>query len=139
MGALATTPHLRKIVFMFRLLTNQNFGADECVAFLRQLLANITGKIILVWDNFLPHKSVKVKNLIKVHSRLSIEFLPPYAPELNPVEGLWSHLKMNKMANYCPRSLEDLEMKTKKSFCNVRSEKQVIKKIFHHALSKTRL
>lgn len=39
---------------------------------------------------------------------IQIAFLPPYAPDLNPVEYLWAWLKRHAMANYCPNNLNEL-------------------------------
>lgn len=132
MGALITSPCFQHVGFAFRLLADKNFGARECLAFLRQLLANIRGNIIVVWDRLQAHRSVMIKQFLSKQSRLSIELLPGYAPDLNPVESIWSHLKMNKMANYCARNLEDLHIKAKKSMCSVRGEKQVLKNLLKH-------
>ena len=132
MGALTTSPGFRKVHLIFRLLTDNNFGARECLAFLRQLMKNTSGKVILIWDRLRAHRSKIVDRFIKSQRRLSIELLPPYAPDLNPVESIWSHLKMNKMANYCPKDLIELQVKTKKSFCNIRSETTVLKNLLKH-------
>jgi transposase len=132
MGALVSTPRFRKVRFMFRLLPNKNFGARECLAFARQLLANIPGKIILIWDRLLAHRA-KIFNLfLTSQSRLEVRFLPPYAPHLNPVETIWSHLKMNKMANYCPHDLEELHSSARSSMYAIRSETRILKNIFKH-------
>lgn len=132
MGALAATPGFRKVFFMFRLLPEKNFGAHECLAFLRQLLANLTGRVILVWDRFLAHRSKIVKKFIERNPRLTVEYLPPYAPDLNPVEPIWAHLKMNKMANYCCKTSEELSAKAKSSLCSIRRERPVLKNILKH-------
>jgi len=47
--------------------------------------------------------------IARQHRRLTIEELPPYAPELNPNEYGWSYLKYGALANFCPRDLEELE------------------------------
>jgi len=65
---------------MFRLLPDANFGANECVAFLRQLKQNTKGPVILIWDRLLAHRSKKVERFLAGQSRLQIELLPPYAP-----------------------------------------------------------
>ena len=39
---------------------------------------------------------------------LSVERLPPYAPELNPVEYLWAHISCTRTANFCPKDLSQL-------------------------------
>ena len=41
-------------------------------------------------------------------SRLKLEQLPGYAPELNPDEGVWKHLKYVELKNVCCRSLSEL-------------------------------
>jgi len=40
--------------------------------------------------------------------RLWLEFLPAYAPELNPVEYLWSHWKQHELPNFCPTTFGQL-------------------------------
>jgi transposase len=40
--------------------------------------------------------------------KIELAFLPPYAPELNPVEYLWAWLKRHALANDCPDSLAEL-------------------------------
>ena len=39
---------------------------------------------------------------------LWLEFLPAYAPELNPVEYLWSHWKQHELPNFCPTTFGQL-------------------------------
>ena len=39
---------------------------------------------------------------------IQIAFLPPYAPDLTPVEYLWAWLKRRALANYCPNNLSEL-------------------------------
>jgi putative transposase len=38
---------------------------------------------------------------------LHIEWLPGYAPDLNPAEGVWNHIKAREMANLCPNAIEE--------------------------------
>jgi len=132
MGAIATTPSFRKVSFIFRLLAGKNFGARECLAFLKQLLANLRGKVILIWDRLLAHRAVIITRFLKKQRRLTIELLPPYAPDLNPVESVWSHLKMNKMANFCPKDQGELKIKAKASVCSIRNEKDILKNLLKH-------
>jgi DDE superfamily endonuclease len=42
------------------------------------------------------------------HGRLWLEFLPAYAPELNPVEYLWSHWKQHELPNFCQQTFGEL-------------------------------
>jgi hypothetical protein len=50
--------------------------------------------IVLVWDNLNTHVSAVMREFIDAHRQwLTVVRLPDYAPELNPVEGVWSHMK----------------------------------------------
>jgi putative transposase len=51
------------------------------------------GPIVLVWDNLNTHISVAMRALIAARDWLHVIRLPPYAPDLNPTEHVWSHLK----------------------------------------------
>lgn len=64
--------------------------------------------VVLVWDNHSSHTARWVSRELAGREWLSVVHLPKYAPELNPVETLWSHLKAH-LANRAFRSLEELE------------------------------
>ncbi|MFJ9966465.1 transposase [Streptomyces avermitilis] len=51
------------------------------------------GPIVLVWDDLNTHVSRTMRDLVDARLWLTVYQLPPYAPEFNPVEGVWSHLK----------------------------------------------
>ncbi|MEV8100146.1 transposase [Kitasatospora sp. NPDC085879] len=57
------------------------------------------GPIVLVWDNFNVHLAAGMKQYAADHDCLTVFQLPSYAPDLNPVEGLWSLLRRGPMAN----------------------------------------
>ena len=58
------------------------------------------GSITIVMDNAAFHKSNRTKELIEEAGH-KILFLPPYSPDLNPIEGKWTHLK-NEIRKYLP-------------------------------------
>lgn len=62
---------------------------------------------MLVWDNLNTHVSRTMRELIASRLWLTVYQLPPYAPELNPVEGVWSLLKRS-LANLTKQSLDQL-------------------------------
>lgn len=65
------------------------------------------GPIVLVWDNLNTHVSHTMRRLIAARLWLTVYQLPPYAPEFNPVEGVWSHLKRS-LANLTKHNLDQL-------------------------------
>ncbi|MET8954891.1 transposase [Streptomyces sp. NPDC004533] len=65
------------------------------------------GPIVLVWDNLNSHVSAAMRRFIAARSWLTVYQLPPYAPELNPVEAVWSHMKKS-LANLAKRTIDQL-------------------------------
>lgn len=54
---------------------------------------------MLVWDNLNVHKDRRLREFIDTHDWITCYFLPAYAPDLNPVEGIWSLLRRSSQAN----------------------------------------
>jgi transposase len=97
----------RQRLGLYYLLFFDNIGQDEVCFYLRQLLRHLRGPIIVLLDNSNTHKGSAVEDLLARHPRLKIEYLPPYAPELNPDEGVWSQAK-HFLANSCPDDRDEL-------------------------------
>jgi transposase len=73
------------------------------IQFLRQPLGHLPGKLLIVWDGLQSHRSRLVWDFVgRQRRRLWLEFLPAYAPELNPAEYLWAHVKHHELPNFCP-------------------------------------
>ena len=91
-------------------------NADAFVQFLKAMQRHMTGRMILILDNLRVHKSRIVNEYLKAQKQwLSVEFLPPYAPELNPVEYLWSSRKRKSFSNASIRGGEALDRLIRKS------------------------
>jgi len=58
---------------------------------------------------------------------LSCEFLPPYAPELNPVENIWSYLKQNPLANYAAADIDELFRTAKRATQQIRARRDLLR------------
>jgi putative transposase len=67
----------------------------------------LSGAIILIWDNLPTHVSRKMRRLIAARSWLTVFQLPGYTPELNPVEAAWSVLK-RPLANLTKQGIDQL-------------------------------
>ncbi len=83
--------------------------ATGFIAFLTHLLRHIKGKVTVVVDNAAIHKAKVVLNFVAQSERLSLTYLPPYSPELNPIELVWASVKRHHLANFCPATLEQLK------------------------------
>jgi transposase len=104
------------------------FKAPDAVRFLKHALHQIPGKLLVIWDGSPIHRSKVVKEFLKsgAASRLQLERLPSYAPELNPDEGIWKHLKYVELKNVCCRSLSELRRELRKAKERLRHKKHVI-------------
>ena len=70
----------------------------------------VRGRVVVLWDGLPAHRSRRVAEFAQSQAHwLRLVRLPAYAPELNPVEYLWAHLKNGTTANYAPDHLSDLE------------------------------
>jgi transposase len=89
-------------------LWEETLDSRHVIAFLRDLLRHLRGPVILVWDRLGAHRSAALWEFLWSHPRLDVEWLPAYAPELNPVEWLWAYLKGRPLAHLCPENVPSL-------------------------------
>jgi transposase len=83
--------------------------SEQLIEFLATLKRQIGKPLLIVWDGVRTHKSRLVRQwLDEQDGRVAIAFLPPYAPEMNPVEAIWAYLKKHEIANLCPRDLAEV-------------------------------
>ncbi len=83
--------------------------AAQIVEFLQALQRTIRGKLLIIWDGLKAHRSKLVlEYLDSTGGDVQMAFLPPYSPDLNPVEFLWAWLKRHALANFCPNDMNEL-------------------------------
>jgi transposase len=82
---------------------------EQVIAFLKQLLRELSGEIVLVWDNHPIHKRRLVQDFIAQHPRLHVYCFPICAPELNPAEFVWTQVS-EYSANTAPHNLSELRL-----------------------------
>jgi transposase len=108
-AALTISPRSHQLGLYFSSLCNDSFDSAAVAAFLRQVLRHLRGPVIVVWDRGPMHHGQSMRDLREQCSRLEIEYLPPYAPDLNPVEQLWSYLKWGRLSNYSVQDAAELD------------------------------
>ena len=76
-----------------------------------RMKAHLKQPLSVIWDGSKPHRSRLVRDYLdSLDGHIKISFLPPYAPDLNPVQYLWAWVKRHAPANYCPNDLSELRM-----------------------------
>lgn len=105
------------------------FKGPDVVAFLQQLLDHLPGLLLVVWDGISTHRSRAVKDLLAAGAaqRLWIEPLPGYAPELNPDEGVWNHLKRVELRNLVCHDLAQLRSELEQAVARLKLQTSVIR------------
>ena len=84
--------------------------SERFVEFLKDLMKRRRERVFLVVDGHPSHKAKKVQAYVKsLGGKLELHFLPPYAPEFNPVEHLWGDLREKSFHNHVFDSRESLE------------------------------
>ena len=91
-------------------VTPGSYDTDRLIEVLGQVRKFLGGeKATLLWDGLPSHRSTAMRDWLNTQrSWLVVERLPAYAPELNPVEGLWSSLKAIELANLCGPTLAEV-------------------------------
>jgi transposase len=112
-AALCVSPGRDQVRLYFRLHPQTNITTPEVIDFLRQLRRQVHSPLVLVWDRLRAHRSKSVSWFLERISSIHPVFLPPYAPELNPVEMVWSYLKTNPLANFSFLDLLTLTISTR--------------------------
>ena len=87
----------------------------------------VPGPITLLWDGLTAHRSKTVKEHIREQQEwLVVERFPSYAPELNPVEYLWSTIKNKDIANFCADTLNQIEEKLGEAADRIRTKQDLL-------------
>jgi len=130
LGALSLAPWALRIGLYFRLF-DHNVTAIDVVKFVKQLHRQLGRRLILVWDRWSVHRSA-ARQLAR-YDWLQVEYLPAYAPELNPVEQVWNHTKYGDLANFVPPDADNLRLSIVDSLAHQRTDQRLKYSCFRHA------
>jgi transposase len=108
-----------------RLLVDHTVGAYHTgthIAALQRLPALVDGDpVVLVWDQLPAHRSIDMKTWLATQTGwLQVVELPGYAPDLNPVEPMWSAVKGKDLANYAATDMADLWRAARRGLARIR-------------------
>ncbi len=119
--------------FYFRLYPG-TIHATEVIDFLGHLLRHLPGKLLVVWDGLPQHRARLVTEFIRAQrGRLAIEWLPAYAPELNPVEYIWGYWKQHELPNFCPHDFAQLSVAARRALKRMRRRPSLLMAFWEQA------
>lgn len=129
-SGLTISPHRRRLNLVYQ-VQERNFCGQDVAAFLRQLLRRLKRDVIVIWANIGIHKSGPVREVCRRHHRLHLQSLPPYAPELNADEGVWS-LAKGDLANSRPEDVDALWVQVMLALETTRSSQRRLRGCLKH-------
>ena len=119
--------------FYFRLYP-RSMRALEVVDFLSHLLRHLKGKLLVVWDRAQIHRGRIVREFVaRQRGRIALEYLPAYAPELNPVEYIWGYWKHHELPNFCPRDFAQLSYHARRALKRMRRRPTLVMAFWEQA------
>ena len=113
-------------------LHRNNIHRIEACAFIRQLLPNLRGYVIVIWDNGNIHKGDPVRDLCCAFPRLRLERFPPCAPDSNPDEGVWT-ISKRTLANARPDDIDELDRHLTRVLETLRESPRLLRACITHS------
>lgn len=109
-AALVYDPRTKATDLGFR-LQHTYYNRYTVASFLEAMITDLDRDVLVILDNWDPHR-LAIDYLEETNSatasRLAVAYFPTYAPDLNPLEQLWTHVKYGQLANYVPERIEQL-------------------------------
>ena len=127
------TPSQQRLKFRFSMFDGA-MNTELMIFFLTMVHRYYDGKqVMIIFDRLSAHIAAQ-KYFEATHPDWFLfEYLPPYSPELNPVEQCWQYMKNVTMVNYVPMCVEQLEAKAEEAVQEINSDPKLLPSFFQHA------
>ena len=107
-------------------------NAEKLIIGLEHMQRHIQKPFILIWDRSRAHRANLVKTYLANHPDIHLEYLPPYAPELNPEEYCHGNVK-RRMKNGIYHSKSEIRKNLNNGFARLRKRPDILLGCFRHA------
>jgi transposase len=116
---------------LYTLVRDRSLTGFASVVFLEHLL-RYARKWLVIWDGSPIHRGDEIKEFLasSAAKRIHLERLPGYAPDLNPDEGVWDHLKYVEMRNLACLNLVQLYRELEMAIARLRQKSHLIRSFF---------
>lgn len=108
------------------------FKGADVVRFLKHLLNQLAGRLLVIWDGGPIHRDKAVQAFLAsgAAAQLQLEQLPGYAPDLNADEGVWNYLKHMELRNVTCHDLIELRHELRLAIGRLRRKPEVLRSFF---------
>jgi transposase len=131
-SGISLSPVRRRLGLYFQ-IHGDNINFEKVMVFITLLHWHLQRKFILVMDRYSAHRKAVRLMQAKHPDWFEAEWLPAYAPELNPVEMLWNHTKYADLANFIPEDVNDLHQSVAVSIRDTRTQTHLLRSFFQYA------
>jgi len=107
-------------------------SSEQVIQFLKHLQRHVPGNFILIWDRARIHTGTATQKYIRDHREIHQEYLPAYAPELNPEEYCHGNVK-RYLKNARPEGKRQMQTLLNLGFARFRRKPALLLKFFHAA------
>ena len=113
-------------------MRQESLNGLHTIEFLKHLIRHVGPRLLVIWDGSPIHRRAAVKEFLATTAArgVRVELLPAYAPDLNPVEWAWQHLKHVEMRNLITLDLEELHLELHLAIGRLRQKSRVIRSFF---------
>ena len=119
---------------VYSLVRPKSLNGLHSIEFLVHLGRLVGDRLLVIWDGSPIHRRAEVQEFVaEAGDAIHLEPLPAYAPDLNPVEWLWRHLKEVELRNLTCLDLEQLHMELHLALGRVRQRLALVRSFFEGA------
>ena len=119
---------------LYTLTRSRALTSRDSVRFLKHMKRQVQQGLMVVWDGSPIHRREVTQFMATEEAKgISLEQLPGYAPDLNPDEGVWQHLKNVELRNVCCKNLDHLHRELNLAIMRLRNKPRIIRSFFEGA------
>jgi transposase len=119
---------------LYTLMRSRALTSKDSVRFLKQVRQQVKQGLLVIWDGSPIHRREVTQYMSTKEAKdITLEQLPGYAPDLNPDEGVWQHLKNVELRNLSCKSLDHLHRELNLAIRRLRNKPHIIRSFFDGA------
>jgi transposase len=132
-GALAYRADGSETALLFQIKPGA-YNTESLIEFLTDMHEHFAGeKVTVIWDRLSAHKSKDMKAWVATQRHwLTVEMLPGYGHDINPIEMVWGNVKQVDLANLCPDTIDDARAAAESGLERVGSDYQLCMSFLAH-------
>jgi transposase len=121
--------------WLFTKMRYDALNGSDSLQFLKHFHSRVARKLLVIWDGSPIHRNLDVKDFLAngVAKYIHLERLPAYAPDLNPDESTWRHLKRVELSNVCCTDLNNLQSQLNLAIVRLRRKPYLVQSFFAQA------